>query len=58
LKNLTREEFGVNMGDNEQHPVNKKLRAFHGHGNNYCAMKCSLNDNAFLNKSNNMFNIK
>jgi hypothetical protein len=35
LENLTREEFGVNMGNNEQLCVNKEQEDFDVHGNNY-----------------------
>jgi hypothetical protein len=39
LENLTREDFGVNIGNNEQLCVNKKLQSFNVHGDNYCVVK-------------------
>ncbi len=58
LENLTKEEFGINMGDSEQLCVNKEHGSFDGHGDNYCLMKCSLNNNAIFDRNNNMFTIK
>jgi len=46
------------MGDNEQLCVNKEHGSFDGHGDNYCLMKCSLNNNVIFNRNNNMFTIK
>jgi hypothetical protein len=58
LVNLTRGEFGVNMGNSEQLCVNKELGGFDVYGNNYCVMKCLLKGNAFLSRNSNMFTIK
>jgi hypothetical protein len=46
------------MGDSEQLCVNKEHGSFDGHGDNYCLMKCSLNNNAIFDRNNNMFTIK
>jgi hypothetical protein len=39
LENLTKEEFGENMGNNEQLCVNKELRGFDVHGEKLYVMK-------------------
>jgi hypothetical protein len=39
VENLTKEEFGVNMGNNEQLCVEKGLQGFDAHGDNYYVMK-------------------
>jgi hypothetical protein len=39
LENLTKEEFGANMGNNEQLCVYKELWGFDVQGNNYYVMK-------------------
>jgi hypothetical protein len=38
LENLTKEEFRVNMGNNEQLCVDKELQGFDAHGDNYYVM--------------------